>query len=323
MSTTRSEPAILAEDLRKSYPGRGAVLDGLDLEVSAGSVHGLIGANGAGKTTAVRILTTLVRLDSGRARVAGRDVATDPRGVREHISMAGQYAAVDEVLSGRQNLQMFAQLDHLRPGAARRRTAELLERFDLVAAADRPVHRYSGGMRRRLDLAVSLIRRPHVLFLDEPTTGLDPRSRAEVWNAVRELAQTGTTVLLTTQYLNEADRLCSQVSLVGAGRIVAEGTPADLKARIGGSRVEVRVPAHHDVEHAAATLSTAVEAVAAVDRTTREIALPMRGGTATLVRLARALDHAGVRAEDVSLRPPDLDEVFLHLTSTVVEGAAG
>ncbi|RNI18289.1 ABC transporter ATP-binding protein [Flexivirga caeni] len=228
-------PAILCEDVRKSYPRRGQVLDGLDLVVEPGTIHGLLGPNGAGKTTAVRILSTLQRLDSGRAMVTGRDVARDPAGVRERIGVAGQYAAVDEILTGRQNLQMFGRLHHLRARVARARADKLLERFDLVAAADRPVRHYSGGMRRRLDLAVSLIRSARVLFLDEPSTGLDPRSRNDVWDAVRELAGSGTTVLLTTQYLEEADRLCSRISVLDHGRIVAEGSPAELKARVGGN----------------------------------------------------------------------------------------
>ncbi|MEU0312790.1 ATP-binding cassette domain-containing protein [Nocardioides sp. NPDC006273] len=228
------QPAIWTQGLRKSYPGRGAALDGIDLAVAPGTIHGLLGPNGAGKTTTVRILATLARLDSGQAWVAGRNVVHDRAGVRARIGVAGQYAAVDEVLSGRQNLEMFARLYRMRAKEARQRSGELLERFALVEAADRPVRGYSGGMRRRLDLAVSLIRSPHVLFLDEPTTGLDPRSRIEVWDAVRELAESGTTVLLTTQYLEEADRLCSRITMVDRGRVVAEGSPAELKSSVGG-----------------------------------------------------------------------------------------
>ena len=228
------EPAIWTQALRKSYPGRGAALDGIDLAVPAGTVHGLLGPNGAGKTTTVRILATLASFDSGQAWVAGRNVARDRAGVRARIGIAGQYAAVDGILSGRQNLEMFARLHRMRAREARARTNELLERFDLVEAAGRPVKGYSGGMRRRLDLAVSLIRSPRVLFLDEPTTGLDPRSRLEVWDAVRELADSGTTVLLTTQYLEEADRLCSRITMVDRGRVVAEGSPAELKSSVGG-----------------------------------------------------------------------------------------
>ena len=228
------EPAIWTQSLRKSSPGRGAALDGIDLAVPAGTVHGLLGPNGAGKTTTVRILATLARFDSGQAWVAGRNVARDQAGVRARIGIAGQYAAVDGVLRGRQNLEMFARLYRMRAREARARADELLERFDLIEAADRPVRGYSGGMRRRLDLAVSLIRSPQVLFLDEPTTGLDPRSRLEVWDAVRELADSGTTVLLTTQYLEEADRLCSRITMVDRGKVVAEGSPAELKSSVGG-----------------------------------------------------------------------------------------
>jgi ABC-2 type transport system ATP-binding protein len=230
--------AILAEGVRKAYPGRGPVLDGLDLAVPAGTVHGLLGPNGAGKTTTVRILTTLLRLDGGRATVAGCDVATDRAGVRARIGVAGQYAAVDDVLTGRQNLEMYARLHHLGARAARHRAGELLEQFDLTAAAHRTVGHYSGGMRRRLDLAVSMIRSPQVLFLDEPTTGLDPRSRMAVWDAVRDLAAAGTTVLLTTQYLEEADRLCARISLVDGGRVIAEGTPDELKRRVGADHLD-------------------------------------------------------------------------------------
>ncbi|NYE36129.1 ABC-2 type transport system ATP-binding protein [Nocardioides cavernae] len=230
--------AILAEGLRKHYRGRGPVLDGLDLAVPAGTVHGLLGPNGAGKTTTVRILTTLLRPDGGRATVAGRDVTTDRAGVRARIGVVGQYAAVDDVLTGRQNLDMYARLHHLRARAARQRASELLELFGLTAAADRSVGHYSGGMRRRLDLAVSMVRSPHVLFLDEPTTGLDPRSRIAVWDAVRDLARAGTTVLLTTQYLEEADRLCDRITVVDGGRVAAAGSPAELKDRAGATHLD-------------------------------------------------------------------------------------
>lgn len=317
------EPAVLAERLRKTYPGRGPALDGLDLVVPAGTVHGLLGPNGAGKTTTVRILATLLRFDSGRARVAGRDVTDDPAGVRARIGVAGQHTAVDEVLSGRQNLEMFARLHRLRARAARRRAAELLERFDLEEAADRPVHQYSGGMRRRLDLAVSLIRSPLVLFLDEPTTGLDPRSRSEVWSAVRELASAGTTVVLTTQYLEEADRLCSRISVIDRGRVVAEGSPTDLKTRFGGSRIEVRVPVGDDLQRAAGTMSAALGTLPEIDRTTRKVSFPAQGGGETLARLAVVLDQVGLQVEDVSLLRPDLDEVFLHLTRSPAPEGAG
>ncbi|MFJ4233942.1 ATP-binding cassette domain-containing protein [Cellulosimicrobium cellulans] len=308
------EPAVLADGVRKSYLGRGAALDGLNLEVAPGAVHGLLGPNGAGKTTTVRILATLLRFDAGRARVAGRDVSDDPSGVRARIGVAGQYAAVDEILSGRQNLEMFARLHRMRARAARQRATTLLERFDLDPAADRPVRQYSGGMRRRLDLAVSLIRSPLVLFLDEPTTGLDPRSRSEVWGAVRELAAGGTTVVLTTQYLEEADRLCSQISLIDRGHVVAEGSPAALKSRLGGSRVEIVVPTDRDLHAAAGMISAALSTSPVIDPTTRKIAVSVRGGSEVLAQLAPVLDGAGLQVEDLSLLRPDLDEVFLHLT---------
>lgn len=314
MSGGTSTVAIRAEAVRKHYPGRGAALDGVDLTVASGTVHGLLGPNGAGKTTAVRILATLTSLGSGRAQVAGRDVATDPAGVRARIGLAGQHTAVDELLSGRQNLEMFARLHRMRARAARLRAAALLERFDLEAAADRPAGHYSGGMRRRLDLAVSLIRSPEVLFLDEPTTGLDPRSRSEVWGAVRELAATGTTVLLTTQYLEEADRLCSRISLMDRGRVVAEGSPAELKSRVGGSRVEIVVPEDRDLLGVAGALSAALGGAPDVDAVGRRVLLPVHGGGEAFVRLGHAVDEIGLDPAAVALRRPDLDEVFLHLT---------
>ena len=316
--------AIRAEAVRKHYPGRGAALDGFDLTVASGTVHGLLGPNGAGKTTAVRILATLSTLGAGRARVAGRDVVTDPAGVRARIGLAGQHTAVDEVLSGRQNLQMFARLHRMRAGAARQRATALMERFDLEAAADRPAGHYSGGMRRRLDLAVSLIRSPEVLFLDEPTTGLDPRSRSEVWGAVRELAAAGTTVLLTTQYLEEADRLCSRISLMEHGRVVAEGSPAELKSRVGGSRVEIVVPEGRDLLTVAGAVAAALDAAPELDAVGRRVAVPLHGGAEALFRLAHAVDEVGLDPADVSIRRPDLDEVFLHLTDIPdLVGAAG
>ncbi|MFD7659592.1 ABC transporter ATP-binding protein [Actinosynnema sp. NPDC059797] len=229
--------AIQAVGVRKGFRGR-AALDGFDLDVRAGAVCGLLGPNGAGKTTAVRVLTTLLRPDAGRVRVAGCDALADPRAVRYRIGLVGQQASVDEVLSGRQNLVLFGKLYHLTSAAARRRADELLERFDLTGAADRPVAGYSGGMRRRLDLAVGLVLAPPVLFLDEPTTGLDPRARLDVWASVRSLVGSGTTVLLTTQYLEEADRLADRIAVLDAGRVVAEGTPDELKAKVGPDRVE-------------------------------------------------------------------------------------
>jgi ABC-2 type transport system ATP-binding protein len=308
------EPAIAVTGLSKSFPGRGAVLEGLDLTVEPGTIHGLLGQNGAGKTTTVRILATLSRLDSGTARVAGFDVAGDPQAVRRRIAVAGQYAAVDEVLSGRQNLIMFARLNRMRPGAARRRAAELLERFDLAAAADPAVGTDSRGMRRRLDLAVSLIRSPRVLFLDEPTTGLDPRSRLEVWDAIRELASGGTTVLLTTQYLEEADRLCSRISVLRGGRVVAEGTPSELKSAVGGSRAEIDVPAGTDLHVVARGLTEATGAPVTIDADARRISMPLAPDADALVSLSGAVAQLGLAAADLTIRRPDLDEAFLTLT---------
>jgi ABC-2 type transport system ATP-binding protein len=305
--------AVVAEGLRKRYGGTEA-LAGLDLRVPAGTVHGLLGPNGAGKTTAVRILTTLARPDGGSARVAGRDVVRDAVEVRRRIGLVGQHAAVDEVLGGRQNLVMFGRLHHLGARHARRRADELLERFRLTDAATRPAGEYSGGMRRRLDLAASMILAPPVLFLDEPTTGLDPRSRGEVWDAIRDLVGGGTTVLLTTQYLEEADRLASGVSVIDHGRVIAEGTPDALKARLGGDRVEVVV----DDPGALAAVAEVVGRVATgevdVDAEALRVGAPVSGRAAALTEAVRALDEAGVAVADIGLRRPTLDEVFLHLT---------
>ncbi|TDC61957.1 ATP-binding cassette domain-containing protein [Streptomyces hainanensis] len=309
--------AIAAEGLRKRYGGSSGhqALDGLDLAVPTGMVYGLLGPNGAGKTTAVRALATLMRLDSGRAVVCGHDVTREPELVRASIGLTGQYAAVDEQLTGRQNLVMFGRLFKLGPRAARRRADELLERFDLTAAAGRGAGQYSGGMRRRLDLAASLIRTPEVLFLDEPTTGLDPRSRNQVWDAVRSLVAGGTTVLLTTQYLEEADQLAERIAVIDGGRVVAEGTPDTLKGLIGGDRVEVVV--RHRGQ-----LAAVAELVARVgeghppetDPDTRRVSVAVRDRVAALTEVVRALHDAGIGVEDIGTRRPTLDEAFLHLT---------
>jgi ABC-2 type transport system ATP-binding protein len=305
--------AVLAEGLRKRFGGTTA-LDGFDLAVAPGTVLGLLGPNGAGKTTAVRVLTTLLLPDGGHAEVAGFDVVRQAAQVRYHVGLLGQHAAVDEILSGRQNLVLFGRLYHLSPAAARGRADELLERFGLAEAAGRPARLYSGGMRRRLDLAASLIVAPPVLFLDEPTTGLDPRGRNEVWQAIRALAAGGTTVLLTTQYLDEADRLADRISLIDHGRVIADGAPEELKSTVGGDQIDVVVRGDHDLPAAAAVVGRVAGAEPEVDRDTRRVSAPVRDRVTALTEVVRALDDAGIGAEDIALRRPTLDEVFLRLT---------
>jgi ABC-2 type transport system ATP-binding protein len=313
---SRSGPAVVAEGLRKRY-GETVALDGLDLEVPRGAVCGLLGPNGAGKTTAVQILTTLREADGGRAEVAGWDVAREPVEVRRRVGLVGQAAAVDEILSGRQNLVLFGRLLHLGTAAARRRADELLERFGLADAAGRQVKDYSGGMRRRLDLAASLILAPPVLFLDEPTTGLDPRGRNEVWSAVRSLVGGGTTVLLTTQYLEEADRLADAIAVIDRGRVIAEGSPDELKSRLGGDRIDVVVREDGELAEAAAIVGDAAGAEPEVDRERRRISAPVSDRMAALAAVVGGLGAAEIAAEDVALRRPTLDEVFLSLTGEV------
>ncbi|WP_343450296.1 ATP-binding cassette domain-containing protein [Micromonospora oryzae] len=312
--------AIAAEGLRKRY-GDTPALDGFDLRVRPGRVCGLLGPNGAGKTTAVRILSTLLRHDSGRAEVAGFDVARQPDQVRHRIGLVGQRAAVDEVLSGHENLVVFGRLCHLGARRARQRAGELLDRFGLADAGGRPVRAYSGGMRRRLDLAAGMILAPAVLFLDEPTTGLDPRSRNEVWEAVRELVRAGTTVLLTTQYLDEADRLADRISVLDGGRVIAEGTPDDLKARLGGDRIDLVVRDAADLAAAGAQLGRVAGGEPEVDPDRRLVSARVEHRAGALTEVLRALDAAGVAVEDVALRRPTLDEVFLHLTGRRTETA--
>jgi ABC-2 type transport system ATP-binding protein len=304
---------VLAEGLRKRY-GEASALDGFDLAVPEGTVCGLLGPNGAGKTTAVRILTTLLRPDGGRALVAGYDVVGQAAHVRYHIGLLGQQTAVDEVLSGRQNLVLFGRLHHLGGAAAGRRADQLLERFGLAGTGAKPVKQYSGGMRRRLDLAASLILAPPVLFLDEPTTGLDPRGRNEVWAAVRALVANGTTVLLTTQYLDEADQLADQVSVIDQGRVIADGSPDQLKSRLGGDRIDVVASRADQLAATAAIVGRLSGDEPEVDPDTRRVSAPVRDRVAALTAAARELDAAGVAVEDVALRRPTLDEVFLHLT---------
>jgi ABC-2 type transport system ATP-binding protein len=308
-----NDHAVLAEGLRKRY-GKTAALDGFDLAVAPGTVLGLLGPNGAGKTTAVRILTTLLRPDGGRAQVAGFDVVRQAAQVRSHVGLVGQHAAVDEVLGGRQNLVLFGRLYHLAPTAARRRADELLERFGLAEAADRPARLYSGGMRRRLDLAASLIVAPPVLFLDEPTTGLDPRGRNQVWQAIRALAADGTTVLLTTQYLDEADRLADRISVIDHGRVIADGAPEELKSTVGGDQIDVVVRGDHDLPAAAAVVGRLAGAEPEVDRDTRRVSAAVRDRVTALTEVVRALHDAGIGVEDIALRRPTLDEAFLRLT---------
>ncbi|MGY0492594.1 ATP-binding cassette domain-containing protein [Streptomyces sp. WG-D5] len=306
------EDAVRAEGLVKRY-GEKRALDGFDLTVRRGTVHGLLGPNGAGKTTAVRVLATLLRFDAGRAEVAGVDVASRPREVRRRIGLTGQYAAVDEVLTGRQNLEMFGRLFHLGGRRARARAAELLDQFGLADAGDKGVGEYSGGMRRRLDLAASMILTPDVLFLDEPTTGLDPRGRGEVWESVRDLVAAGTTVLLTTQYLEEADRLASRITVIDQGQAIADDTPEGLKRSVGGDRVEVVVAESGDLPRAAKILArSGVEPV--VDEEALRVHAPVADRVAALTDAARTLQDEGVAVEDIGLRRPSLDDVFLRLT---------
>ena len=306
-------PTIVAEGLRKRF-GDKIALDGVDLTVEAGTVHGVLGPNGAGKTTAVRILTTLLKLDAGRAEVAGFDVMAAPARVRAHIGLVGQNAAVDEVLSGRQNLELFGRLYHLSARATRARATELLDRFGLADTGNKAVKQFSGGMRRRLDLAASLILAPKVLFLDEPTTGLDPRGRNEVWEAVRSLVREGTTVLLTTQYLDEADQLASVISVVDHGRVIAEGSPATLKSRLGGDRIDVVLHDTAALAEAAEVVSRIAGAPAETDPDNRQVSAPVTDPLGALGQAVTALRDAGLAVEDVALRRPTLDEVFLHLT---------
>ncbi|MFE2331698.1 ATP-binding cassette domain-containing protein [Streptomyces coelicoflavus] len=302
--------AVLSEGLEKRF-GTVRALRGLDLAVAEGTVCGLLGPNGAGKTTAVRLLTTLLRPDAGSARIAGHDLVREAAAVRRLIGVTGQYASVDGDLTGRQNLRLFARLHRVRDAAAR--ADELLERFGLADAADRPAATLSGGMRRRLDLAASLVRRPEVLFLDEPTTGLDPASRNRIWEAVRALKEEGTTVLLTTQYLEEADRLADDIALMDRGRVAHTGSPAELKALVG-AYAEAVVADADALARAAGVLDRLTGAEPVLDGERRTVGVVSTDPTLTLPRLVRALDAAGVPLVDASLRPPTLDDVFLRLT---------
>jgi daunorubicin resistance ABC transporter ATP-binding subunit len=314
--------AARTEGLARRF-GETVALGGVDLEVTEGSVLGLLGPNGAGKTTLVRVLATLLRPDGGRAEVFGLDVVHEAAKVRELVGLTGQFAAVDELLTGRENLRLFGRLFHLPRGEAAVRADELLGRFDLADAGDRPVKNYSGGMRRRLDLASSLITRPRILFLDEPTTGLDPRSRAAIWAIVRELVREGMTLLLTTQYLEEADQLADRIAVIDHGRVIAEGTGDELKDSVGASMVEVRLEHAEDRDRAReALLAVGCEEPQSADHP-GELVMSAQNGVGSVAAAATALEGAGVPVSDLSLRRPTLDDVFLELTGehVAVDGA--
>ena len=310
--------AIKASGLAKAY-GDVVALNGIDIEVEQGTVLGLLGPNGSGKTTTVRILATLLQADSGSASVGGFDVATQPDEVRSVIGLTGQYAAVDEYLTGRENLELFGRLFHLSKFDAAKRAAELLDRFDLSDAADRGIKGYSGGMRRRLDLAASLIGRPNVLFLDEPTTGLDPRSRQGMWEVIEDLISEGTTVLLTTQYLEEADQLANRIVVLDHGNVIAKGTSNELKSQVGGDRIEIVVESAGDVSNAAGLIQEFGSAPAITEDLTKTILLPVAGGSTAIVNIVRKLDENKISIADIALRRPTLDDVFLSLTGHATE----
>jgi ABC-2 type transport system ATP-binding protein len=308
MTTTPSQPAITVTGLRKSF-GDKVVLDGIDLDVAEGTIFALLGPNGAGKTTVVNILSTLIGADGGEVRVAGHDVARDPDPVRHAIGVTGQFSAVDNLLTGEENLILMADLRHLGRREGRRRAAELLEQFDLVEAAKKTAATYSGGMKRRLDLAMGLVGDPRIVFLDEPTTGLDPRSRRTMWQIIRDLVAGGVTILLTTQYLEEADELADRIALLDHGRLVAEGTPGELKRRIPGGHVSLRFP-YADGLDAAARILGAVSR----DDDALTLQVPSDGSVKSIRALLDRLDDAAVEVDELSIHTPDLDDVFLALT---------
>jgi len=313
--------SVIAENLVKTYRhGEVKALDGLSLDVEEGTILGVLGPNGAGKTTSVRVLSTLLVPDSGRATVGGIDVVKNPQGVREIIGLSGQYAALDETLSGWDNLVMFGRLYHLSGEQARVRAQELLEQFSLTDAARRPIKTFSGGMRRRLDLAASLIIRPKVLFLDEPTTGLDPRGRMDMWGVIKSLVSEGVTLLLTTQYLEEADQLADDIVVIDHGRVIARGTSDQLKNQVGGERLEV-VVAQNELVSAQAIIERVTGAVASVDTGLRKISAPVLTGTNALIDVVREFDTAGIHPLDLALKRPSLDDVFISITGHAAEEA--
>lgn len=311
--------SVEAVDLVKTYDkGKVRALDGLSLDVNEGTVLGVLGPNGAGKTTTVRILTTLLIPDSGSARVAGIDVIKDPGKVREVIGLSGQYAAVDETLTGWDNLVMFGRLYHLSPSAAKKRAEELLEQFSLTDAAKRSIRTYSGGMRRRLDLAASLIVKPKILFLDEPTTGLDPRGRQEMWGVIQSLVRGGTTLLLTTQYLEEADQLATEIAVIDHGKVIARGTSDQLKRQVGGERLEIVVEAK-DLAKTTEIVAKVSSVKPLVDENLRQVSAPVTSSSRALIDAARELDDLGIHPLDIALKRPSLDDVFISLTGHVAE----
>jgi ABC-2 type transport system ATP-binding protein len=319
-----SDDAVIAEGLVKIYRTRKSevrALDGLDLTVREGSVLGLLGPNGAGKTTTVRIFATLLKPDAGRATVAGFDVARQAKELRSVIGLSGQYAAVDENLTGKENLWMFGRLYQLSSAAANARATELLDQFDLADAGDRVVKTYSGGMRRRLDLASALIGRPRILFMDEPTTGLDPRSRLGMWEVIRGLVREGTTLLLTTQYLEEADELADQIAVVDRGVIIARGTSDELKSQVGGERLDVVIKRRDDIASARPILERLCAGAVSLDEHTRRLSVATTAGVSVLVAAVRELADANIEVDDIAMHRPSLDDVFLTLTGHVAEEA--
>jgi ABC-2 type transport system ATP-binding protein len=311
---------VRAEEVVKTF-GDVRALDGVSLEFEPGIIYGLLGPNGAGKTTLIRVLTTLLRPDSGRAFVAGVNVLADPTTARTRLGLAGQSAAVDDYLTGRENVEMVGRLYNLSTADARRRADDVLERIHLTDAADRPVRTYSGGMRRRLDLAASMVGRPQVLFLDEPTTGVDPRSRMDIWDLIRDLVEGGTTILLTTQYLDEADQLAARIAVIDHGRLISEGPPEELKDRLGGAVVELTVAADRRTE-ALQMLKALRGEDPAFDPGSRKIVVPAPDGARTLTEVVRALDAAAITPEDIALHKPTLDDVFLAITGHLAEEEA-